>query len=99
VVAASAEVNAAGIYRYAYRVQILRSSGQPLARFVVQNFAPDVKPRTQSNLHIGVMGKNVPEFSTGDWRSFAPLTGHVPVGPGRTCCRAGVEGTARLGCV
>jgi hypothetical protein len=83
VVAADVEAKADGLYRYRYRVRVLPTSGQPLVRFVVQNFANDVRPIPQANLHIGRQRGNVSAFSSGHWYGFAPLQGYPARTPGQ----------------
>jgi hypothetical protein len=79
-----------GAYRYGYKVRVLATSAQPLARLVVQNFAGDASPSAQANLHIGTMTNRVSLFSDGHWQAFAPLPAFRPTP------KAGVEVTFEL---
>jgi hypothetical protein len=78
VVAADALPQPPDTLRYRYRVRVLPSSVLKLRRFVVQNFAPDVRLVPQSKLSRGTMTNRPRPFSLGQWRDFAALPGFRP---------------------
>lgn len=83
IVIASATKSASG-YEYEYTVQNLKSSGDYLNGFAVQNFSTDVSPKRPSNVNdvfIGDMSAGM--FGGGNWIRFAPVPPHPKVRPGQ----------------
>jgi hypothetical protein len=84
IVIASATRSASG-YEYEYTVQNLKTSGDYLNGFAVQNFSADVLPKRPSNVNnvlIGNMSAGI--FGGGNWIRFAPIPPHPKVQPGQT---------------
>lgn len=71
------------MFDYAYRLDILPSSGERLTSFVVQTFTNDATLVRQPHLHLGWMNARL--FTVGRWASFAALDGYSPSpSPGST---------------
>jgi hypothetical protein len=84
IVIASATRSASG-YEYEYTVRNLKTSGDYLNGFAVQNFSADVLPKRPSNVNnvfIGNMSAGI--FGGGNWIMLAPLSPHPKVQPGQT---------------
>jgi len=84
VVIASATKSASG-YEYEYTVRNLKTSGDYLDGFAVQNFSADVSPKRPSNVNNVLVGDMSPgTFGGGNWIRFAPIPPHPKVQPGQT---------------
>ena len=83
-VAANVTKTPSGEYLYTYEVKNLPSSGAYLKRFMIQNYAPDVRPEKSGDLMPFTMSKEVLGFGEGNWLSFADVSDDVQVDPGRT---------------
>ncbi len=87
VVVASTKKEPTGIYRYEYEVQSLKTSGDYLDGFAVQNFSEDISPKRPvviENVLIGTMGPGAFGSKEGGWIRFAPIPPHPTVQPGQT---------------
>ncbi len=81
LVEATVEKTNEGKFIYKYLVKNLPTSPAHLSTFTVQTLASDVKDEpipTVNDVHTGHMGKYIPDFSQGTWRSFAPLGQTLP---------------------
>jgi hypothetical protein len=84
IVIASAAKSASG-YEYEYTVRNLKTSGDYLDGFAVQNFSADVSPKRPSNVNNVLIGNMSPGvFGGGNWIRFAPIPLHPKVQPGQT---------------
>jgi hypothetical protein len=83
LVSTTVSATPSGEYLYTYEVRNLPSSGAYLKRFIIQNFASDVKPERDGDLFPGLMSKEIRGFSEGNWISFADVSDDVQVDPGQ----------------
>lgn len=84
VLSASVSKTPSGEYLYTYEVRNLPSSGAYLKRFILQNFALDVKPEKSGDFMPGLMSKEIRNYSEGNWLDFADVSDGVQVDPGQT---------------
>lgn len=70
-------------YSYTYQIRNLPSSATYLKRFMVQNFASDVKRDHGKFLALEV-SKSIYQFREGNWLSFSDVSDHVQINPGQT---------------
>ncbi|MDX2039868.1 MAG: hypothetical protein SF097_01405 [Acidobacteriota bacterium] len=85
VIVISLAIKSASGYEYEYTVQNLKTSGDYLNGFAVQNFSADVSPKrpsTANDVFIGNMSAGA--FGEGNWIRFAPIPPHPKVQPGQT---------------
>jgi len=83
VVLATASQTASGEYLYSYELRNLPTGANYLKRFLVQTFAPEVKPGYGEDFLGGKVTKQIKDYSEGQWYSFADVSDDVQVNPGQ----------------
>jgi len=86
VIVIAAVIKTTSGYQYEYTVKNLKTSGDYIQGFTVQNFSEDISPKKRpqniNNVFLGEMSLGI-WGDKGNWIRFAPLPPHPKVTPGQ----------------